>query len=131
VTSIAGPLGTNNDGYDSEADALGYDPRGNLTASGANAYAYTFENLLKTAQNSVSLSYDPALRLYEPVGGGATTRFGEDGSDLIAEYDGGNALLGRPPGNAAFIEQIETRSGRDLPRQTWVKTKGELSAQSL
>jgi RHS repeat-associated protein len=75
--------------------ALGYDPRGNLTSSGSNAYSYTSENLLKTAPNSVTLAYDPALRLYETVGGGATTRFGYDGSDLIAEYNGSNTLLRR------------------------------------
>jgi RHS repeat-associated protein len=75
--------------------ALGYDTRGNLTSSGSNAYSYTSENLLKTAPNSVTLAYDPALRLYETAGGGATTRFGYDGSDLIAEYNGSNTLLRR------------------------------------
>jgi hypothetical protein len=35
----------------------------------------------------VSLAYDPALRLYETVGAGATTRFGYDGSDLTALHN--------------------------------------------
>jgi RHS repeat-associated protein len=76
-------------------DTCGIITRGNLTSSGSNAYSYTSENLLKTAPNSVTLAYDPALRLYETVGGGATTRFGYDGSDLIAEYNGSNTLLRR------------------------------------
>jgi hypothetical protein len=69
------------------------DPINKGTASGT----YTSENLLKTAPNSVTLNYDPALRLYQVAGAGggvsATTRFGYDGAALIAEYDGSNTLL--------------------------------------
>jgi hypothetical protein len=79
----------------SGATALGYDARGNLTSSGTSTYGYTSENLLKTGPNSVSLGYDAALRLYETLGGGVTTRFLYDGTDLIAEYDGANVLKRR------------------------------------
>jgi RHS repeat-associated protein len=42
------------------------------------------------------LAYDAATRLYQTSGGSAgTTRFGYDGSDLIAEYNGSNAMLRR------------------------------------
>jgi RHS repeat-associated protein len=41
------------------------------------------------------LGYDAALRLYETLGGGVTTRFLYDGTDLIAEYDGANVLKRR------------------------------------
>ena len=42
----------------------------------------------------MTLSYDPASRLYQ-VAGGVTTRFAYDGVNAIAEYDGGNALQRR------------------------------------
>lgn len=48
-----------------------------------------------TAPSSVNLSYDPAMRLYQTVGAGGTTRFGYDGVDLIAEYNASNAILRR------------------------------------
>jgi YD repeat-containing protein len=77
------------------ATPLGYDARGNLTSSGGAAYDYSSENLLKTAPYGVALSYDPALRLYEVMGSGGTTRFGYDGTALIAEYNSSNSLLRR------------------------------------
>ena len=77
------------------ATALTYDLRGNLTASGASAYSYTSENLLVTGPASTTLSYDPAMRLYQSVGAGVTTRFGYDGVNLIAEYNASNTLLRR------------------------------------
>ena len=66
---------------------FGYDARGNLTSSGSDAYSYTAENLLKTGPASATLAYDPLGRLYETVGGGVTTRFHYDGTNLIAEYN--------------------------------------------
>jgi RHS repeat-associated protein len=73
-----------------------YDSRGNLTSAGTTTYAYSSENMLRSATGgtSVTLSYDPGLRLYE-VAGSSATRFTYDGLDLIAEYDGANALLRR------------------------------------
>jgi RHS repeat-associated protein len=103
--------------------ALGYDARGNLASSGSNAYSYTSENLLKTAPNSVTLAYDPALRLYQVAGAGggvsATTRFGYDGASLIAEYDGSNTLLRRyvhGPGSDAPLVWYE---GAGLTDRRW------------
>jgi RHS repeat-associated protein len=73
-----------------------YDSKGNLTSAGATTYAYTSENLLTSASGGIALAYDPASRLYQTSGGSAgTTRFGYDGSALIAEYNGSNALLRR------------------------------------
>ena len=72
-----------------------YDARGNLTSDGTNSYTYTAENLLKTGPSSATLAYDPLGRLYETVGGGVTTRFQYDGSDLIAEHNGSNAVQRR------------------------------------
>ncbi len=77
------------------ATTLGYDGRGNLTASGSNVYGYSSENLLNVGPAGAALGYDPAMRLYQSVGGGATTRFGYDGADLIAEYNAANNLTRR------------------------------------
>jgi hypothetical protein len=39
------------------------------------------------ATGGITLSYDPAMRLYQTAGGTpGTTRFAYDGTDLIAEY---------------------------------------------
>jgi hypothetical protein len=42
----------------------------------------------------VTLTYDPALRLYQAAGA-VTTRFAYDGANAIAEYDASNALQRR------------------------------------
>jgi RHS repeat-associated protein len=84
-----------NQASDIAGTAQGHDGRGNLITSGAASYSYTAENMMKTAPNSASLSYDPGLRLYETVGGGVTTRFLYDGSTMIAEYNGSNVLQRR------------------------------------
>jgi RHS repeat-associated protein len=79
-----------------------YDGRGNLTSSGGATYSYSAENMMISGPNSSSLSYDPALRLYETVGGGVTTRFLYDGGEIVAEYNSSNALQRRyvpGPGN--------------------------------
>ena len=72
-----------------------YDARGNLTSDGTNGFTYTSENLLKTGPGSATLGYDPLGRLYQTVGGGVTTRFQYDGSDLLAEYNSSNAVQRR------------------------------------
>jgi RHS repeat-associated protein len=50
--------------------------------------------LLTSATGGATLDYDPALRLYQVVGA-ATTRFGYDGVNAIAEYNGSNVLQRR------------------------------------
>jgi RHS repeat-associated protein len=73
-----------------------YDAKGNLTSAGSTTYAYSSENLLTSATGGIALAYDPAKRLYQTSGGSAgTTRFGYDGSALIAEYNGSNGMLRR------------------------------------
>ncbi|MBO9715177.1 RHS repeat-associated core domain-containing protein, partial [Sphingomonas sp.] len=77
--------------------SLGYDARGNLTSSGSDSFSYSSENLLTSAtvaSVSTTLSYDPALRLYQTAAG-ATARFQYDGADLIAEYNSSNVLQKR------------------------------------
>jgi RHS repeat-associated protein len=73
-----------------------YDTKGNLTSAGSTTYAYTSENLLTSASGGITLAYDPAMRLYQTSGGSAgATRFAYEGTDLIAEYNGSNAMLRR------------------------------------
>ena len=88
-----------------------WDSKGNLTSDpvSGKTYGYSSENLLTSASGSVTLAYDPALRLYQ-VAGGSTTRFAYDGANAIAEYDGSNALQRRfvfGPGVDAPIVQYE------------------------
>jgi RHS repeat-associated protein len=71
-----------------------YDARGNLTSDGTSAFSYSSENLLTSTPGSTTLAYDPMLRLYQ-IAGAATTRFAYDGLNMIAEYDGSNALQRR------------------------------------
>lgn len=70
--------------------------RGNLTTdpTSGKTYAYSSENMLTSASGGVTLAYDPMLRLYQ-LAGGATTRFGYDGIDLVAETDGVGTVLRR------------------------------------
>lgn len=73
-----------------------FDSKGNMTYAGGTTYAYSSENLLTSSSGGASLTYDPAMRLYQLSGGVAgTQRFAYDGSKLIAEYNGSNALLRR------------------------------------
>jgi RHS repeat-associated protein len=71
-----------------------YDSRGNLTSAGSTTYSYSSENRLSGASGGVTLSYDPLGRLYQTTGS-ATTRLGYDGDNLIAEYNGSDALQRR------------------------------------
>lgn len=75
------------------ATTFGYDTKGNLTSSGTDTYSYSSENLLKTGPGSVSLTYDPMLRLYQSST--AARRFAYDGGNIIAEYNLSNVLQAR------------------------------------
>lgn len=70
--------------------SLDYDVRGNLKTSGSDSFTYSSENLMVTAPGSVTLSYDPMLRLYQTNVG---RRFAYDGGNVIAEYNVSNATL--------------------------------------
>jgi RHS repeat-associated protein len=60
-----------------------YDTKGNLTSAGSTTYGYTSENLLTSASGGITLSYDPAMRLYQSAGGTpGTMRFQYDATDL-------------------------------------------------
>ncbi|MDQ3520086.1 MAG: polymorphic toxin-type HINT domain-containing protein [Gemmatimonadota bacterium] len=76
--------------------ATAHDARGNLATdpTTGKTYGYSSENLLTSASGGMTLAYDPQMRLYQ-VAGASTTRFAYDGLDIIAEYDGSNALQRR------------------------------------
>lgn len=65
------------------ATSLGYDGRGNLTASGGIGYAYTSENRMK-AGNGTTLHYDGAGRLIE-YDTSVSTRMVSSGGAIAAE----------------------------------------------
>jgi RHS repeat-associated protein len=69
------------------ATALGYDLRGNLTASGASAYTYTSENRLATGPGGAALAYDSVGRLSQVYTPALSTNFDYDGTVLIGERD--------------------------------------------
>ena len=83
--------------YSGTTKNFAYDANGNLTSDGTSTFGYSSQNQLTSATvgtvNS-TLSYDPAMRLYQ-VAGSSTTRFAYDGVNPIAEYDGSNNLLRR------------------------------------
>jgi RHS repeat-associated protein len=74
---------------------VGYDGRGNVTSIGTDGYSYSVENRMLTGPGGATLAYDPLGRLYQLSKAGQTTRFQYDGTDLVAEYNGSNALVHR------------------------------------
>jgi RHS repeat-associated protein len=106
---------SNNDGTTTKT--LTYDTKGNLTSDGdGHSYCYSSENLLigsggTCTSPTVSLTYDPFLRLYQ-VAGTTTTRFAYDGLHMVADYDQTNALQHRyvfgPGADAPIVEYAGT-----------------------
>jgi RHS repeat-associated protein len=74
---------------------LTYDGRGNTTNDTTKTYTYDSSNLLTSSSNGAVLTYDPTGRLLSTAQGGVTTKFLYDGTRMIAEYNGANALLRR------------------------------------
>ncbi len=94
-------------------------------------FGYSSENLLTGASGGVTLSYDPGMRLYQTAGA-ATTRFGYDGTQLIAEYNASNAMQRRfvhGPGVDEPIVQYEG-SGTSDRRFLHSDERGSIVAQS-
>ncbi|NJM49971.1 MAG: RHS repeat protein [Sphingomonadales bacterium] len=99
----------------------GYDARGNLTGSAGNSYVYRSENLMTSGNvggAAFTMAYDPLLRLYQTAGA-VTTRFGYDGLDLIAEYNGSNALQRRYVHGPGADEPLLWYEGSGLTDRRW------------
>jgi RHS repeat-associated protein len=71
-----------------------YDAAGNVTADETNTYQYDAENRLVSVNSGAAVySYDYLNRRVKKVVGGATTHYIWDGSQVIAEYNGGTGTL--------------------------------------
>ncbi|VAW45758.1 hypothetical protein MNBD_GAMMA03-1276, partial [hydrothermal vent metagenome] len=71
------------------------DTNANLTTNGTNTYTYDETNRLKTFSNgttSAAYQYDAFNRRTSKTVNGNTTYFIYDGDEVIAEYNGSNAL---------------------------------------
>lgn len=101
------------------ATSVTHDARGNITAIGANGYGYSSENLMTSAPGSVTLGYDPLMRLYQTVGGGVTTRFAYDGDQMIAEYNASNALQRRYVFGPGVDEPLVWYEGSGTSTRRW------------
>lgn len=106
------------------AASFTYDANGNLTSDGSTTYIYDVENRLVSASGSknVALRYDPLGRLYETVGGGATTRFLHDGDELVAEYDAADTLLRRYAHGKDVDDPVVWYEGSGLASPRWLHT---------
>ena len=96
-----------------------YDSRGNLTSAGSTTYSYNSENLLTSTSSSASLTFDPAMRLYETVGA-ATTRMAYDGQYVIEEYNGSNALQRRYVYGPGTDEPLVWYEGTGTSDRRWL-----------
>ncbi|MGH7837570.1 MAG: hypothetical protein ACREQC_07050 [Candidatus Binataceae bacterium] len=69
---------------------LSYDPNGNLTNDGTNAYTWDARNHLASISGGVTTSflYDPFGRRSRKTIGGTTTQFLYDGLNPLQELDG-------------------------------------------
>lgn len=99
--------------------SLNHDARGNISTVGSSSYGYTSENMLVSGPGSVTLSYDPLLRLYQTTGS-ATTRFAYDGHSLIAEYDGSSSLQRRYVHGPGVDEPIVWYEGTGTSDRRWL-----------
>jgi RHS repeat-associated protein len=105
------------------ASTLTYDGNGNLAGDGVWSYGYDLDNRLKTATKtgySASLAYDAAGRLRQTTLGGTITNLLYDGVDLIAEYDGANAVLRRYVHGPGIDEALVWYEGSGTTNKTWL-----------
>jgi RHS repeat-associated protein len=86
--------------------------------------------LLTSAPSSTTLAYDPALRLYQ-IAGAATTRFAYDGVNMIAEYNGSNALQRRFVFGPGFDHPIVQYEGSGTTDRRFMSADERGSVSSL
>jgi len=111
--------------------APSYDARGNTIGLGNGSYGYSSENLMTTAPGSVTLSYDPVMRLYQTTGS-TTTRFLYDGTDLVAEYNTSGTVLKRYLHGPGIDEPLIWYEGTGTTDRRWLHTdeRGSITAIS-
>jgi len=91
-----------------------HDANGNLTTdpTTGTAYTYTSENLLRTGTGATppTLTYDPAMRLWELAAGTGATRFAYDGLEALTQQGSTGTLFRRyvfGPGTDEALIQYE------------------------
>jgi RHS repeat-associated protein len=112
---------------------LAYDARGNLKSDGARTYCYgdLLNNLTSVwsgvidcaalpANPIASLAYEPTGRLWQVSASGATTNLLYSGPDLVAEYDGGGALVRRYAPGAGTDAPIVWYEGAGVSDRRWL-----------
>jgi RHS repeat-associated protein len=102
--------------------ALGYDLRGNLIASGSNAYGYTAENRMGTAPGGVAISYDPTGRISQLTQGANTTKFEHLGPRMIIERNAGGTILRRYVHGPNDDEPVVWYEGAGTNDKRWLHT---------
>lgn len=105
-------------GTQSETDcqnAFTYDPEGQVEGA-----AVTVLSGQSTSTLNSSMAYDVLGRLYQVSANGATTRFLYDGADMIAEYDGANALLRRYVHGQGADEPLVWYEGSGTADRRWM-----------
>jgi len=101
------------------AASIVHDGRGNLVSNGSDSYSYSAENRLLTGPGGAQFTYDPSGRLYQSSKAGATTRLLYDGTDLIAEYNGANALVRRYVHGPGADEPLVWYEGSGTTDRRW------------
>lgn len=93
----ATPYGVNglNQLTSASAKPVVHDARGNLVQNGGLTYAYTSENMLKSASGGVSLFYDPLGRLDEYDTDVSTRFYSDDAGQLLAEVSNPSGAVQR------------------------------------
>ena len=107
-----------------------YDSKGNLSSFWGSSYGYSSENLLTSATGASSLTYDPALRLYQ-ITGSVSTRFGYDGSAMIGEYNTSNTLQRRYVFGLGIDEPIVWYEGSGTSDRRWLHADERSSVTAI
>jgi RHS repeat-associated protein len=105
------------------ATGLGYDGRGNLTASGSSSYSYTSENRMARASNDIYIAYEPSgNQILQYAAMGVDTRFGWDGDRISIEFaaNGGWTTLRRYVHGPGTDETVVWYEGAGLTDRRWL-----------
>jgi RHS repeat-associated protein len=112
-----------------------YDANGNLTGDGTNSYTYDVENRLVTASGAAgtaNLRYDPLGRLYETIGSvSGTTRFLNDGDEMVAEFNNSGTLLRRYAHGISVDDPVVVYEGSAIGPAKWLHTNHQGSIVAI
>jgi YD repeat-containing protein len=123
--STVNSIGTDNQLVSSTTASYVYDNNGNLTSKseGGSSYAFTYngdnqlEQVVKTTGSTVvttSFKYDPFGNRIEKTVNGITTKYLNDGTNILYEYDGSSAITARYTYNLAIDDPLGLEKGGKL-----------------